>query len=127
MSAKTYRICTFAIGMGVAAIIAWSIIAEMPAYIPILGFVVGLLLVRVCRRYTVEIMEDERIRKINEKASSTSYRISTILLVALAIFFTAMRQVLPYEFEIAGITLSYAACVIMLLHLAYYYFYKSKL
>jgi len=113
--------------MGVVAIIAWSIIAELAAYIPILGFVVGLLLVRLCRSYTAEIMEDERIRIINEKASSISYRISTILLVALAIFFTAMRQVLPYEFEIAGITLSYGACVIMLIHLTCYYFYKSKL
>lgn len=127
MSAKTYRMCTLVIGMALVALIAWSIIAEMPAFIPILGFVVGLLLVRLCRRYTTEIMEDERIRKINEKASSASYRTSTILMVALAIFFVAMRQTLPYEYEIAGITLSYTACAIMLIHLTYYYFYKSKL
>ena len=127
MSAKTNKVCTPVIGIALAALIAWSIVTEMPAVIPILGFVVGLLLVRLCRHYTREIMEDERIRKINEKASSTSYRISTILMVGLAIIFIAMRQTLPYELEIAGITLSYTACAIMLIHLANYYFYKSKL
>ena len=127
MSAKTYKICTLVIGMALVALIAWSIVTEMPAVIPILGFVVGLLLMRLCRHYTKEVMEDERIQKINEKASSISYRISTILMVGFAIVFIALRHTLPYELEIAGITLSYTACAIMLIHLANYYFYKSKL
>ena len=127
MSAKTFRMCTLAIGVAVVVLIAWSILAEIPVFVPILGFVVGLLLVRLCRQYTREIMEDERIQKINEKASSASYRTSTILMVALAIIFIAARQSLPHELEIAGITLSFTACGIMLLHLAYYYFYKGKL
>ena len=127
MSAKTYKLCTLVIGMALAALIAWSIVAEMPVVIPILGFVVGLLLVRICRHYTKEIMDDERVQKINDKASSISYRVSTILMVGLAIFFIAMRQSLPYELEIAGITLSYTACAIMLIHFANYYFYKNRL
>jgi uncharacterized membrane protein len=127
MSAKTYKLCTLVIGIALVALIAWSIVAEMPAVIPILGFVVGLSIVRICRHYTREIMEDERVQKINEKASSISYRISTILMVGLAIVFIAMRQTLPYELEIAGITLSYTACAIMLIHLTNYYIYKSKL
>ena len=127
MSAKTYRLCTMVIGMALAALITWSILAKMPVFIPISGFVVGLLLVRLCRQYTKEIMEDERIHKINERASSASYRISTILMVALAITFIAMKQRLPYELEIAGITLSYTACAIMLIHSGYYYYHKSKL
>jgi len=127
MSAKTYKLCTLVIGMTLAALIAWSIVAEMPVVIPILGFVVGLLLVRICRHYTKEIMDDERVQKINDKASSISYRVSTILMVGLAIVFIAMRQSLPYELEIAGITLSYTACAIMLIHFANYYFYKNRL
>ena len=122
-----YNPDTLVIGIALVALIAWSILAEMSAVIPILGFVVGLLLVRLCRHYTREIMEDERMRKINEKASSVSYRISTILMVGFAIVFIAMRQTLPYELEIAGVTLSYTACAIILLHLTFYYFYKSRL
>ena len=72
-------------------------------------------------------MVDERIQKINEKASATSYRISTILMAILGITFIAMKQTLSYEFEIVGVTLAYTVCAIMLVHLAFYYYYKSKL
>ena len=127
MSVKTYKFCTGIIGVAVAALIAWAILAEMPVYVPVLGFVVGLLILRVCRQYTREIMEDERIQKINEKASSASYRTSTIVMVIVAIVFAATKQTLPYEFEIAGITLSFTACGIMLLHLASHYYYRSRI
>ena len=127
MKASTYRTCTLIIGVLLAAFIAWSIISELPVVVPALGFAVGLLLVRICRRYTKELMEDERIHKINDKASSASYRTSTILMVAVAIVFISLKNNLPYELEIAGLTLSFTACALMLVHLGYYYFYKNQL
>ena len=127
MSAKTNRLCTLLIVLALASFMAWSIITEAPVFVSIAGFIVALLLVSVCRRFTREIMVDERIHKINEKASAISYRISTILMAILGVTFIAMRQTLPYEFEIVGTTLAYSVCAIMLIHLAYYYYYKSKL
>ena len=127
MSARTYRTCSLVIVLALAAFIAWAIIMEMPIFVPIAGFVVALLLMRLCRRFTREIMVDERLQKIHEKASAISYRISSILMAIVGIVFIAMRKTLPSEFEIVGSTLAYSVCVIMLIHLAFYSYYKNKL
>jgi uncharacterized membrane protein len=127
MSAKTNRLCSMVIVFALAAFIAWSIIMEMPVFVPIAGFVVALLLMRLCRRFTREIMVDERIHKINEKASAISYRISTVLMAITGLVFITMRNTLPSEFEIVGSTLAYSVCAIMLIHLAFYRYYKNKL
>jgi len=100
---------------------------EMPVYVSTAGIVVALLLMSLCRRYTREIMVDERVQKINEKASAISYRISTILMAIIGIVFIALSNNLPSEFEIVGSTLAYSVCVIMLIHLAFYYYYKNRL
>src|SRR4030042_2268545 len=105
MSAKTNRICSLIIVLALAVFIAWAVIMEMPVFVPIAGFVVALLLVRLCRRFTREIMVDERLQKINEKASAISYRISSILMAIVGIVFIAVRNTLPSEFEIVGSTL----------------------
>ncbi len=127
MSAKTNRICSLIIVLALAAFIAWTIVKEMPIFVPIAGFVVAFLLMRLCRRLTREIMVDERLQKINEKASAMSYRISSILMAIVGIIFITMRNTLPYEFEIVGSTLAYSVCAIMLIHLAFYSYYKNKL
>ena len=127
MSAKTNRLCSLVIVLALAVFIAWSIVKEMPLFVSIAGIVVALLLINLCRRFTKEIMVDERIHKINEKASAASYRISSLLMAIIGLVFIAMRTTLPSEFEIVGSTLAYSVCVIMLIHLGFYYYYKSKL
>ena len=127
MSAKIYRLCTLTIVIALAALIAWSIIAEMTFFIPVAGVAVALLLIRVCRRFTREIMVDERIKKIDERAAAISYRIFSIIVVVLGVGLIAARQSLPYEFGIVGSTLAYSVSALMLIHLAFYYYYGHKL
>ncbi|MDD4876147.1 MAG: DUF2178 domain-containing protein [Dehalococcoidales bacterium] len=127
MSARTNKICSLVIGLALAVFMAWSIIMEMPIFMPITGFVVALLLMRLCRRFTKEIMADERVQKINDKASAISYRISSILMAIIGLIFITMRNTFPSEFEIVGSTLAYSVCASMLIHLAFYYYYKNKL
>ncbi len=127
MSARTNRLCSLVIVFALAVFIAWSVNMEMPIFVPIAGFVVALLLIRLCRRFTREIMVDERLQKINEKASAISYRISTIVMAIIGLVFITMRNTLPSELEIVGATLAYSVCAIMLIHLAFYYYYNHKL
>lgn len=127
MSARTNRICTLVIVFTLAAFIAWSITREMPVFVPVGGFAVALLLIRLCRRFTREIMVDERLQTINEKASAMSYRVSSILLAIVSVSFISMRNTLPPGYEIIGSTMAYSACGIMLIHLAFYYYYKNRL
>jgi len=127
MSAKTNRFCSLVIVIALAAFIAWSVIMEMPIFVPIAGFAVALLLIRLCRRYTKEIMVDERLQKINEKAAAISYRIFSIVMAVLGVAFITVRHTLPSEFGIVGATLAYSVCALMLMHLAFYNYYGKKL
>ena len=127
MSAKTYRFCTLIIVIALAALIAWSILMEMPIFLPIGGVVVAMLLIRLCRRFTKEIMVDERIRRVNEKAAAVSYRIFSIAMAILGVGLIILRQSLPPTFSIVGETLVYSVCVLMLIHLTFYYYYGHKL
>ena len=127
MSARTYRLCTLVTVIALAALIAWSIVMEMPVFLPIGGVVVALLLIRLCRRFTRVIMVDERIRQVNEKAAAISYRIFSIAMAILGVGLIALRQSLPSTFSIVGETLVYSVCVLMLMHLTFYYYYGHKL
>lgn len=127
MSAKTYRFCTLVIVIALAALIAWAVAMEMPVFLPIGGVVVALLLLRVCRHFTKEIMMDERINRVNEKAAAISYRIFSIAMAIVGVGLIILRQSLPPLFSVVGETLVYSVCVLMLIHLTFYYYYGHKL
>jgi uncharacterized membrane protein len=127
MSAKTYRFCTLLIVIALAAVIAWSVVMEMPVFLPIGGVVIALLLIRLCRRFTREIMVDERISRVNEKAAAISYRIFSIAMAILGVGLIVLRESLPPTFGVVGETLVYSVCVLMLIHLTFYYYYGHRL
>ena len=127
MSAKTYTFISRVVVVALAAFIAFSIILGMPVFVPIIGVVVALLLIRLCRRFTKEIMVDERLQTAGEKAAAISYRVFSIIMAALGLGFLTMKQILPPEFSIIGQTLAYSVCALMLLYMAFYYYYEKKL
>ena len=127
MSAKTYMFFSGVIVVALAVFIAWSVIMGMPLFVLIIGVVVALLLIRLCRRLTKEIMVDERLQTAGEKAAAISYRIFSIVIAVLGVGSLTMKQILPPEFSIIGETLVYSVCGLMLLHMAFYYYYEKKL
>ena len=127
MNAKTNRFCVSIIVVALAVLIAWSILMEMPVFLPISGVVVALLLIRLCRRFTREIMVDERTHQVNEKAAAISYRIFSIAMAILGVGLITLRQSLPATFITVGETLVYSVCALMLLHMVFYYYYEKKL
>ncbi len=127
MTARAYRFSTLTIVAALAAFISWSLARGMPVYFALGGVVAAMLLIRLCRRLTKEIMVDERIRRVNEKASAVSYRIFTVAAALLALVLLSIRATLPPTFSIVGQTLIYAACGLMLIHLAFYEYYGRKL
>lgn len=127
MSAKMYRLCTGIIVLALAALVGWSVAAEMPVILPLMGALVALLLIRLCRRKTKEVIVDERIEKINEKAAAVSYRVFSMVSVTLGLLLISFKDSFTPALSIVGETLAYAVCALMLIHLAFYYYYKSRL
>ena len=127
MSAKTYetlmRVMAFALGM----LIAFSIITELPLFVPLVALMLALVIATLIRRSVREVMSDERNRRIDEKATALTYRIFTVATAAVVLIAIMLRSSLPDWVFIAGQALAYALCALMLLHLAVTRYYEKRL
>lgn len=127
MTASTYSTLMRIIAFTLAALIAVSIVLQLPMYVPLLLIMVALLLAGILRRRVKEVMLDERNRRIDERATAASYRVYTILTAAIALIAMVLRGSLPEWAFIAGQALAYSLCALMLIHLAFTNYYEKKL
>ena len=126
MSAKTYNLVSLLVVLALAGFLGWAVVAEMPLYVVIVFFVLALLVLSISRRATTEIMVDERLQAINEKASAVSYRLSVLLMAIVGLTFLVLGDSLPHEYTVVGLALAYTACGMMVIHLAFYHYFKSR-
>jgi uncharacterized membrane protein len=127
MSAAAYGTLMRIIAFALAALIAVSIVLELPLFVPVLVIMVALLIAGILRRRVKEVMADERNLRIYEKATAASYRVYTIVAAVLALVAMILRSSLPEWAFIAGQTLAYSICALMLIHLAFTGYYETKL
>lgn len=127
MNASTYGTFMRIIAFALAAIIAVSIVRELPVYVPVIAFMVALVIANVCRRFVREIMVDERNKRIEEKATAMSYRIYVFTTAMIVLVALMLRSVLPSWVGVAAQTLAYSLCALMLVHLACSRYYGRKL
>ena len=127
MSASTYSTIMRVIAVGLAALIAASIIAELPLYVPVLAIMLALVSAGILRRRLKDIMVDERNLRIYELATGITYRVFTVAAAAISLIAMMLRSSLPEWAFIAAQTLAYSVCVLMLIHLAFTSYYSKKL
>ncbi len=127
MSAKTYGMVMRVLAVVLAALVAAAVVLKLPLYVPLVAVMVVLVGAVVMRRSVKEVMSDERNRRIDEKATSLSYRIFTILGAAFALVALTLRGSLPSWAGVAGETVAYSVCGLMLIHLASSRYFSSKL
>lgn len=125
MSKKTFRICGGVIVAAMSAAVGWSV-AIGNAIVPIVAVAVGVGLLHLCRRRVKEVMEDERLHKINEKASRLTFRISTITMAVTSAVLIALSHSVSADFRLVGLTLAYTVCALVVLHLVLYTYYGQK-
>ena len=127
MSAKTYGILMRIIAVGLAALIAVSIIQEWSLTVPVAAMMVALNIASIVRRFVKETLADERNRSIFEKAAALAYRIYTIATALFVLIVMMLRSSLPSWVFVAGQTLAYSICGLMLIHLVVTRYYERKL
>ncbi len=127
MKASTYATFMKVFAVILAAIIASAIVVELPLYVPVLAIIFALLIAAIMRRQVKEVMADERNQRIQERATSLAYRLYTILGAAASMVLLVLRSNLPEWAFIAGQTLAYSICALMLIHLAFTSYFEKKL
>ena len=125
MTRKTLRISTALISVSLALVVGWAIIASN-FVVPIVAIVLAIGLSYLLRRGTKEVTRDERTTLLYEKAAGATIRFCVPLAAFVGIILFALRERLSAEMAAAGYVLAYVACIMLLVHLAFYSYYARK-
>jgi len=89
---------------------------------PFLGLIavsLGIVILKIARKRVDEVLEDERIVRISEKASRKAFEISTIFLALLSLILISQNLEIGYA-------LGFAICGMLVLYVILYALYSSR-
>ncbi|MFA0832688.1 MAG: DUF2178 domain-containing protein [Methanobacterium formicicum] len=121
---KNYQILRIIVAIFVATVVSLSVITEN-LLLAILAIVIGTMISYIYKKNTDEILEDERITKVSEKASRMAIVLFSISIAFIGMFLIMLRNEYP-DFTQAGFTLSYAAVALLMLYYIFYGYYDKK-
>jgi len=125
MTRNTLRISTAAISVALALVVGWSIVAGN-SVAPVVAVALAIGLTYFLRRATSDVTRDERTTLLYEKAAGATIRFCVPVAAFAGIILFALRERLSTELVSAGYVLAYVACVLLLVHLAFYSYYSRK-
>ena len=121
---KKYQILRIIVAIFVGTVVGLSV--TMGTILPaILAIIIGAMISYIYKKKTNEILEDERITKVSEKASRSSIVLFSISIAFIGLFLIMLRNEYP-NFTQAGFTLSYAAVALLTLYYIFYWYYNKK-
>ncbi len=83
-------------------------------------------LIKVLRRRTKEVTKDERTALLYQKAAVATISMCVPIMAVIGFILFAFRESLSPEMVAVGYVLVYAACGLLLVHSALYYYYARK-
>lgn len=121
---KNYQILRIIVAIFVGVVVGLSVTQGtiLPA---VLAIVIGAMISYIYKKSTDEILEDERITKVSEKASRVAMVLFSISIALVGLFLITLRSEYP-DFTQAGFTLSYAAVALLTLYYIFYGYYNKK-
>jgi len=125
MKGKTLSVVTAAIAVVLAIVVGWSIVTRN-FIVPIIAIVLAIGLSYFLRRRTKEVTRDERTSLLYERAAGATIRTCVPVAGAGAVIIIALQDLLPADMVSVAYTLAYTACVLLLVHLAFYSYYSRK-
>ncbi len=125
MNRKHYAWCGMAIAIAIGAAVGWSVTTGN-YLLPFAAVVVGMAFKYLCRRRVTEVMEDELIYRIAEKASYQTLRVSLVAMAVIGAVLVTLSKNSCAECEQIGLTLAFSVCALLILHIFFYGYYSRK-
>ena len=121
---KNYQILRIIVAIFVGTVVALSV--TIGTFLPaILAIVIGAMISYIYKKSTDEILEDERITKVSEKASRIAIVVFSVSIAFIGMFLIILRNEYP-DYTQAGFTLSYAAVALLAIYYIFYGYYNKK-
>lgn len=125
MTGKTLRIATAAIAVILAIVVSWSIVTRN-FIVPIIAIVLAIGFSYLLRRGTKEVTRDERTSLLYERVAGATIRFCVPVAGVGAVIIIALQDHLSANMVSVAYTLAYTACMLLLVHLAFYSYYSRK-
>jgi uncharacterized membrane protein len=125
MTGKTFKFATVLLTIALAIVVSVSIFSGN-LYIPVIAVIVALIVRYILQRSTREVMRDERTRHVNERAAALTVQICVPLAAVVAVALLALRKNISPELFMAGNTLAYFSCFVLLVHSALYSYLNRR-
>jgi uncharacterized membrane protein len=125
MDARTYRIISSVCVAAVAFSISVALVLKQ-SLIVLIAAISGFIVQWAARRSLDEAIADERTTMIEDRTSGRTLRISTLGLACTGLLLVILGQNGYPQYSEAGYILMYVAAVILVIRLAFYYYYSWK-
>lgn len=125
MKQRTFTIIVMAMIAVLGCIIGESIKAGN-AIVPVIAMAIAMAFIYLLKKRVSEIVEDERIYKISEKAAMFVFKLFVPAIAVIGVVLVALTNSGVYAFEKEGYTLLYSVCVMLILYIISYFYYNKK-
>ena len=120
MNRKQFAMCGVIISAIIGAIVGYSV--QIHNFVlPLIAVTAGILILHLLRRKVGEVIEDERIYRISDKASRRTLQVFGI---GTALVGTTLISLGRYQ-EI-GYALNISVCILLILYMIFYAFYSRS-
>ena len=120
MNRKQFSIYGILITSVLGAVVGYSA-STGNVWLPAIAVIAAVILLSFGKRRVEEVIEDERIHRISEKASRRTLQIFGITSALFGITLITLR-----ELEEVGYTLAFSASILVTLYLIFYAYYSRK-
>jgi uncharacterized membrane protein len=104
---------------------SWAIVGGN-AWIPIPVIIAAVILMMLLRRRVKEVVVDERVHSIAEKASLVAFRVFGIAAAIIGVTLVALGWHDASDLYKIGLTLAYSACGLLVIYYIAYLYYNRK-
>jgi uncharacterized membrane protein len=125
MSLKTFTRIRIFILIIMVGLISWAVVNDN-LWIPILVIIAALAILFLFRRRVKEVVVDERVYSIAEKASLVAFRVFGIATAVIGITLVALGWQSASDLYKIGLTLAYSACGLLVIYYIAYLYYNRK-
>ncbi len=125
MNRRQYALCGILITMALGAVIGWSISTENP-FLALVAVIVAMALLYLCKTRVEEVLEDERIYRISEKASRRTFQVIILTIGLLGVVLITLGKGAFVEYKQIGLILAFSVCALLILYLFFYGYYSKR-
>jgi len=120
MNRKRFAMCGAIITAAIGAIVGYSVYTHN-FMLPFIAVTAGILILHLLRRKVDEVIEDERIYRISDRASRR-----TLQVFGMGTALVGTTLICLGRYSEIGYTLNMSVCILIILYLIFYGFYSRR-